>query len=424
MSSGLARWQQLSPAAPTITFVLPWYGPQISGGAEYQARRMAEELAARGVAVEVFSTTAGGLASDWNAPAFSVGADSVHSVPVQRFAVRPRNAARFDQLNARVLAGELLTLPEEAVFVREIIGSDTLEQAIAAERTRRLYIFTPYMFGTSYWGARRTAGRSYLIPCLHDEPYAKLLLYRELIEHAYALMYYAPAEARLARRRFSIPHQRTLVLGGGIDTHLHGNAARFRAAWQLGEQPFLLYAGRRDAGKNTPLLLEYFRRYRQEGGQLRLVAIGGPGAPLPADLIASGAALETGFLDEQAKFDAYAAADLLCQPSLHESFSIVMMEAWHNHTPVLVHSDCAVTSEFAELSGGGLHFRTYAEFAACVHWLQQHPRTTAQMGQSGAAYVQRNFTWAAVLERLLGFLAATHTRFALPAVLQPREPAA
>lgn len=205
MSSGLTRWQQITPAVPIITFVLPWYGAYVSGGAEYQARRMAEELASREVAVEVFSTTAGGLASDWSVPAFPIGPDHVNGVPVQRFAVRPRNAARFDQLNARILAGELLSLPEEAVFVREIIGSDTLEQAIVAERERRVYIFTPYMFGTSYWGARRTAGRSYLIPCLHDEPYAKMLLYRELIEHLYALMYYSNAEARFARRHFAIP---------------------------------------------------------------------------------------------------------------------------------------------------------------------------------------------------------------------------
>lgn len=410
MNDAYVRWLAAEP--PIITFVLPWYGARVSGGAEYQGRRMAEELAARGIPVEVFTTTAGGLATDWSTPAFPAGRDHVNGVPVHRFAVRPRRAAVFDALNQRVLAGEHLSLREEAVFVREIISSDELEQAIAAEREQRVFIFTPYMFGTTYWGARRTAGRSYLIPCLHDEPYATMLLYRQLIEHAYALMYYAPAEARLAQRLYSIPHPRTLVLGGGIDTHLRGDGARFRAQWQLGNQPLLLYAGRRDAGKNTPLLLDFFRRYRQAGGQFKLVCIGGPGEPLPEDLVAQGAALETGFLSEQEKFDAYAAADLLCQPSLHESFSIVIMEAWISHTPVLVHSDCAVTRDFAERSGGGLHFRSYAEFAACLDWFQQHPRTAQQMAQAGAAYVQHNFTWDAVLVRLLTFLAATRSRFA------------
>ncbi len=410
MNDAYAHWLAAEP--PIITFVLPWYGARVSGGAEYQGRRMAEELAARGIPVAVFTTTAGGLATDWNTPAFPVGLDHVNGVPVHRFAVRPRRAAVFDALNQRVLAGEHLSLREEAVFVREIISSDDLDAAIAAEREQRLFIFTPYMFGTTYWGARRTAGRSYLIPCLHDEPYATMLLYRELIEHAYALMYYAPAEARLAQRLYSINHPRTLVLGGGIDTHLRGDAARFRAQWQLGEQPVLLYAGRRDAGKNTPLLFDFFRRYRQAGGQFKLVCIGGPGEPLPADLVAQGAALETGFLAEQEKFDAYAAADVLCQPSLHESFSIVIMEAWINHTPVLVHSDCAVTRDVAERSGGGLHFRSAAEFAACLDWFQHHPRTAHQMAQAGAAYVQQHFTWDAVLTRLLTFLAATRSRFA------------
>ncbi|NJL34346.1 MAG: hypothetical protein HC893_11360, partial [Chloroflexaceae bacterium] len=128
------QWQWSQPAQPIITFVTPWYGPGVTGGAEFQARRLAEELHARGIAAEVWATTAGGLMTDWSVPAFPVGPDTVNGVAVRRFAVRPRNAARFDALNNRLLAGERLGLLDEAVFVREIIGSDELEAAIAAER--------------------------------------------------------------------------------------------------------------------------------------------------------------------------------------------------------------------------------------------------------------------------------------------------
>src|SRR5690606_34364007 len=107
--------------------------------------------------------------------------------------------------------------------------------------------------------------------------------YRQLIESAHGLIFYSAAEQRLARRIYRIGRRPQLLLGGGIETEVVGDAARFRAKFGL-EGPFLLYAGRRDPTKNTPLLIEFFRRYNSQGGQLRLVTIGGPGAPLPADL--------------------------------------------------------------------------------------------------------------------------------------------
>ncbi len=394
---------------PIVTYVIPWYGPQVPGGAEYACRRAAEELCARGIAAEVFTTTAGGLNTDWSQPAFAAGEDRVNGVRVHRFPVRRRNAAAFDALNRRLLAGQTLDLLEQAVFVREIIGSDELEAAIEIDAAKRLYIFTPYMFGTSYWGARATK-RAYLIPCLHNEAYAYMLLYRQLIEAAYALMFYSPAEQRFAQHLYTLNRTPMLLLGVGIETDTAGDAGRFRQKYGI-EEPFLLYAGRRDTTKNTPLLLSYFEHYRQAGGHLRLVCIGGPGEPLPAALLDSGAALDLGFLPTQDKHDAYAAASVLCQPSRNESFSIVVMEAWISGTPVLVHSDCAVTREFCELSGGGLHFRTYDEFAGCLAWLEEHPQTARMMARSGAAYVYQHFTWDHVLARLLSFLRQTGARW-------------
>jgi glycosyltransferase involved in cell wall biosynthesis len=241
---------------------------------------------------------------------------------------------------------------------------------------------------------------------MHDEAYAYMSLYRQLLEAAYALMFYSRAEQRFAQRIYSIPHNRMLVLGGGIETDITGDAARFREQYQI-EEPFILYAGRRDNAKNTPLLLHYFQRYREMGGPLRLVFIGGTGTPLPESLLKSGDIIDLGFLPHQDKYDACAAAAALCQPSLNESFSIVIMESWICGTPVLVHSDCAVTREFSEQSGGGLRFRTYDEFIGCLEWLHEHPDMAQRMGQAGAGYVYRNFTWDAIVRRLLAFLQHT-----------------
>jgi glycosyltransferase involved in cell wall biosynthesis len=74
-----------------------------------------------------------------------------------------------------------------------------------------------------------------------------------------------------------------------------------------------------------------------------------------------------------------------------------------------VHTDCTVTREFCELSGGGLHFRTLDEFIGCLEWLRTNPIVARKMGQAGAAYVRQHFTWDVVLSRLLAFLRTTGT---------------
>ena len=66
---------------------------------------------------------------------------------------------------------------------------------------------------------------------------------------------------------------------------------------------------------------------------------------------------------------AYAAADIFCMPSVLESYSLVVMEAWLQGTPALVHADCAVTVDHCQRANAGLWFRSYREFDACLERL-------------------------------------------------------
>jgi glycosyltransferase involved in cell wall biosynthesis len=154
--------------------------------------------------------------------------------------------------------------------------------------------------------------------------------------------------------------------------------------------------------KNVLQLVSSFLSYRQARPEqeLKLVLVGaGPLAiPNHPDLIS------LGFLALQDLRNAYAAATLLCQPSLMESFSIVLMESWLAGTPVLVHGHCAVTRYHVLQSGGGLYYTNTAEFAATVDWLLSHPDERRQMAKQGNAYVRRQYTWPAMLDR---FRAAT-----------------
>jgi len=47
-----------TPSAKKIAFVIPWYGPDIPGGAERACKNLAENLSLRGVDVEILTTCA------------------------------------------------------------------------------------------------------------------------------------------------------------------------------------------------------------------------------------------------------------------------------------------------------------------------------------------------------------------------------
>jgi glycosyltransferase involved in cell wall biosynthesis len=114
--------------------------------------------------------------------------------------------------------------------------------------------------------------------------------------------------------------------------------------------------------------------------------------------------VDLGFVPARDKFDAYAAALALCQPSLLESFSLVMMEAWLCGAPTLVHAGCAVTREHCLASNGGLFFGEYFEFVEALDVLQDDEPLRRRLAASGRAYVLDRFTWPRITENYLRVL--------------------
>jgi glycosyltransferase involved in cell wall biosynthesis len=66
----------------------------------------------------------------------------------------------------------------------------------------------------------------------------------------------------------------------------------------------------------------------------------------------------------------------------------------------LVHQLCPVTKGHVVRSQGGLWFRTYGDFAGAIEWFKQHQALASRMGTNGRAYVQQNYTWDRVFDRL------------------------
>ena len=388
-----------------IGFVIPWYGEDIPGGAEMELREVATHLQRAGMDVEILTTCVREFSADWNENYYSAGTAVVEDIAVRRFPVRRRDTAAFDRVNRRLMEGQHLSLQEEKTFVEEMVNSPQLYEYLKdASDDYALYVFIPYMFGTTYYVMQACPEKSVLIPCFHDEAYLYLRLFRQAYIQARGIIYNAMPEMELANKVYDFTTTEQICMGIGMDTNICADADAFRKAYRI-QKPFLLYAGRKDAGKNVHTLLRYFAEYKQRHGDsdLQLVLIGGGSIEIPASVRDD--VYDLGFVSRQDKYDAMAAAELLCQPSHNESFSLVIMESWLCERPVLVHSQCAVTRDFARRANGGLYFRNYFEFEGCVQYILTHPEQARTMGQNGGAFVRENFDWDVIVEKYRAFFA-------------------
>ena len=205
------------------------------------------------------------------------------------------------------------------------------------------------------------------------------------------------AEYNLAKSIYNLSNIDAKVLGLGVDTNTIGNAEKFREKYNI-KSDFIIYAGRKDAAKNVDMLINYYSAYKYRNPvDLKMVLIGGGDAGIPKYLKEE--IIDLGFVSVQDKYDACAAASLLCQPSVNESFSFVIMESWLCGRPVMVHDKCPVTKEFVIKSNGGLYFGNYLEFEGCLNYLISNPEQADIMGKLGRKFVMDNFNWDVIVKR-------------------------
>lgn len=411
-----------------IAFVIPWYGDGIGGGAEAQCRGLVHGIKALypDVKVEVITTCLKEFAADWNHNVHAEGEHLESGVIVRRFHATVENRNDFHRVNLYRLMPHLtedlwrgdkaispLTADEEQAYIKNMIRSPNMVRYLSKHKYRYdFFLFMPYMFGTTYFGGNAVAGRAVMIPCLHDERYAFMDIYRQVMLDARGVMFNAPAEQRLFQRLYKGDVQKQCVTGETVETDVAlADAAAFRKKFAIND-PFFLYAGRLVEGKNVPLLVDYFTKYKTgkgPGDKTKLVLIGrgdlSYGREQYPDVV------QLGFVSAEDKAAAYRAAEALIQPSVNESFSIVMMESWLQETPVIAHGHCEVTADHCQISKGGATFVDQQTFNAALDKMLASKTVRNEMGKLGRRYVLMNFTQKTVIDRVVGFLKQLRQRF-------------
>lgn len=391
------------PPASRIAIVSPRFseGPTI-GGAETLLRRLGERLVSAGHEVEYLTTCARNHFTWENE--IPPGSRNIEGITVRYFPVDGnRDMDAFSRIQNRISRSVEVSLDEELAWHRNNVNSQALYDTLKAEGHRyNKIVMGPYLFALVYFASQIHPDRTILLPCLHDECFAYLQTVRTLFKNAGGLIFNSEPERDLAGRLYGIDTSKAHVVGMGLDPFTADGAA-FRARHSL-TAPYLVYSGRREPLKGTPLLMDYLDIYREQTGtDVKLVLTGsGPYDP-PARLAAH--ILDLGFVSEQEKHDAMAGATAFCHPSVNESFSIVILESWLSGTPVLVHAGGDVMPHHCRRSNGGLWFRNYPEFEEALTLLLTQPGLRDALGAAGHRYVEREYSWAAVEGRLLAALA-------------------
>ncbi len=396
-----------------LAIVIPWFGRDLKCGAEQQAWQIASRLAARGHEVEVVTTCCRSHQDDWATNHLPPGVSTEpEGFTIRRFGVAPRDRAAFDHVCAplmnfdtsKLLPGVSPVRSEDAAtFANELIKSPELLAFLRAHSTGfDWFLFLPYLYGPILHGISLVGDRAVLQPCLHDEAYAYLPPVADAFHLAAKLLFNSDGEMELALRLFGPGiWGKSVVVGEGVESESdHARNGRDELAdVSTSHGRYVLYLGRKEEGKNTPLLVRAFARFKatRPNSDLKLL-LAGHGVANVTDGVEG--IIDLGVMDHDGKERLLRDCSALFQPSQKESFSRVMMEGWMHRKPVAAHASCLATAVAVQRSGGGWLAATEEEWASLFAIVARaDDDQLSQLGNRGQAYARSLADWDAVMQR-------------------------
>jgi hypothetical protein len=385
-----------------FTFVSPRYGADILGGAETQARRVAERLAARGHDVRVLTTRA--RRYDTWASELPEGTATQNGVAVQRYAALPRHQPWDEVL--KWLSGRVpssLALARAWARAQGPVAPELADRLPAEAAERDLIVFFQLLSHLTFTGLPIVAAQSALVPQVHEERPIYTALAGRTLTMPRALLVNTDAEmariARVARGPLTTMER----AGVGLETPTPASSAFVPPT----PHPYLVVMGRQGKARPLPAV------WRALGSGSSFPPLDVRGAHVPwseVRLVTVGetshvydevpGVVQAGYVTDRDRWDILRGAIALVNPSVYESLSLVLLEAWTVERPAVVHSRCDVTADRVRQSGGGIavDFARPAEAAAAIasHLCRESARTA--MGAAGATHARQSFSWDRVLD--------------------------
>lgn len=360
------------------------------GGPSQVIRTMTQGLAERGIDVHVATTDDAGNGQHMDVPL---------GQPVEQQGVTYwyfRRSTTFYKVS----------LPMSGWLSRHVAGYDLAH-------IHALFSYTPTV--ASYWAARRNV--PYIVRPLgvlnrwgvtQGKPLfkrASIALAESRIVRGAARMHYT-AQAEQDEAEASLGFSTRGVI---VPNPVEGPPEPLdrRTYPGLSGRPVILFLSRVNPKKGLDLLLDAFAQLRQQGSNAALV-IAGTGEPAFVETLKQQAnrlgiandTIWTGFLTGDAKWPAYASADVFVLPSYSENFGVAPVEAMAAGVPVVVSDQVGVHPEVT-VSGAGVVVPCDAgELARALAQILSNTKAATLMRERGQAYAKKVYSVRAVSDTL------------------------
>ena len=391
----------MSLAPLRFTFVISRYGSDVLGGAERHACAVAERLAARGHSVRVLTSCATSYQTWRNE--LPPGTSVQGAVEVVRYPVKHGRLPGDEVLKwmSSVLPG-LPRLAAAWATAQGPVVPDLLARLPLEAQERDLLVFFQLLMPPTIFGLPLVAAKSVLVPLVHRERGVHTELARRTLVLPRALLVNTTKEAEAIAEitgRHAVPVR---IVGVGLEP-----PAAPAALTSDMPKPYVVFLGR--AGKAKPLRHTWralmatadVPPLRVSGrtvpwSDVHLVIVGGQSASWDG----MKNVIQAGFVDDAARWSILRGAVALVNPSLYESLSLVLLEAWTVSRPVVVNAGCDVTADLARRSGGGIvaDFSDPAGAARAIAAGLEDEGRRDEMGKRGEAFAVTTFVWERVLD--------------------------
>lgn len=414
-----------------IAFVIQRYGEDISGGAEYHCRLLAEHLSketrknnlsnlihTKSHKIEVITTCAKEY-STWKNE-YKPGIQYINGVLVRRFKNDFERTKKFHELYIRILGGIApdkfkdnydyiianikktpISEQMECIRLQGPYSSDLLNYLKLNNHSYDCFIFFTYMYPTTVFGIRNVPpGKVLLVPTVHDEPLLYFEIFKEIFNKPVGIIYNTEEEKELVNSKLGIENIASEIIGIGIEVPTNVNSNYFINKYKI-YHDYIIYVGRIDEVKGCKKLFDNFIVYKKrKHSDIKLVLIG----KQEMEITNHHDIIHVGFISEKDKFNGIKGSKVLIMPSEFESLSMVTLEAWLLGIPALVNGYCNVLKGHCIKSNAGLYYTNYDEFEACLDLLLSDKLMRSKMGENGRRYVGENYSWDVVERKYLKLL--------------------
>lgn len=232
---------------------------------------------------------------------------------------------------------------------------------------------------------------------------------RSILRGASALIAFSQEEAKNYVEVGANPLDVKVIYNGFDPDEYSGicEGQAFKDAYRI-EKPYCLFLGRIDETKGLEFLLKGFSRFLEKGNHgVILVMVGPKGNSwrktmrLIAELELNDSTKWIDFLDNSAKMEAYAGAELfVTTPNYRSGAVLTMVEALLCGTPIIVTDEIGEIPRLAGIDECVIRYGDIEGFAQLMERMLSDKEWSRQIACKGRKYITENLKWSDVTKRL------------------------